>query len=690
MAKKRVQRYGIRADIKTENGEIKSATVKDVGRVPDEQRPKLLAELARLAVSENKNSLVSAEDSGENNMLSTVQSYEGTTATPPSVSISDSLIEIDENVQWSVTATAAGGVAPYTMLWQRTIENPAVQANPVFTDLTNADFLTSTATQLTFTSGGRLGNDAWYRCKLTDAEGVVVYSEYLDVNVTPLDETEDPDPDPDPDPVANLSLETTYSVTGSGANGELVAGDVVALTYTLTNTGDVAVTNAAISNSLSDVSGIALALGATHVETANYTITAADEAAPSVILTASHNSDQTALEAAPNLVLFAGENNFGATLWGFWVEYRNQLNRAPEYRNQGSANFGLTHTKAVGSAEPGDQGHISSVLNAAQINGSKLHLQLLQVSEWGLQYPTTWVRNLGLPSRVADISNYHAKLEQRFGVNAPNGVNSMIRDAIDAGLIHEFLLFDEPHHIKWSPTYQPARTVDGVSIAAKGSATHISNQDIDDTADLLKTMFDRPNIKTTIRAGANLIVAYGRGNHVFQHLTNADLTINSNKHSSASGNRGFEKFMVDLSAPAYASTGLSASCPMLQFGFNSVADPYDGRKTWRNSWWDDGANGAVYPWADGQSEYVSGYIKTSPLEADWWRCALFTPRNPVTWELDPNGQVLFDSFTIFRGDRNSEVMWDQQHYVDLINYWKTAVPAGNITPLKVDAPVVAA
>jgi hypothetical protein len=46
--------------------------------------------------------------------------------------------------------------------------------------------------------------------------------------------------------------------------------------------------------------------------------------------------------------------------------------------------------------------------------------------------------------------------------------------------------------------------------------------------------------------------------------------------------------------------------------------------------------------------------------------------------------------TIFRGDRNSESTWENQWYQDVINHWKTAIPAGDITPLKADAPVIEA
>ena len=678
MAKKKPIRGTVRIDIRYVDDE-RTVSVKRIGKHP------AIEEEAKRAEA-----LLLREPGSENDMLSQEKPYTGTSTEALTLTLDSTFIEIIENTEWSVTATASGGTAPYAISWERVAVDPVADPGAERAALDNAAFLTVAADSVTFTSGGRLGNDAYYIATVVDAEGVIAESEPCNVDVEPLGGEdgagEEEDADPDDIAQASVSAEASQTGSGSGANGEYIAGDTFTVTYTITNAGDVDLTGVSLTNTETNVSGISIAIGGEHTETFTHTVTAAEEANGLISFGGTVNSDQTDPEPISSLGVLTGERVFGSIPWGFWVEYRNQLNRSPEFRSQGSANFGLTHTKAVGSAQPGDQGYVKSVIDAARQSGSKLHLQFLQVSEWGTAYPTAWVRNLGLPSRVATISNYWSQLESRFGPSAPNGVNAYIRDAIDDGTIEMVLLYDEPHHIKWSPTYQPARTVDGQSVKAKGSATHISNQEIDDTADLLKTLFNRPNLRTTVRAGANMIVAYGRGNHVFQHMTNADVTINSNKHK----NRGFERFMTDVTAPAYASTGLSPDCPMLQFGFNSVTNPYTGATTWRDDWWDDGNNGNTFSWADGSSRYVSGYIKTSPLEADWWRCALFAKRDPVTWALDPNGVVLPKRMTIFRGDRNSESTWENQWYQDVINHWKTAIPAGDITPLKADAPVIEA
>ena len=623
------------------------------------------------------------------------QEYAGT-ATQPLAIINDlgASHSINEGQQWSVTATASGGVAPYSFLWQRSLTDEPESQNSVEWSDIGASFITTTATTATFTSGGAVGNDRWYRCIVTDSEGISSTSVVLDLLVNSTgggDEGEEP-VEPPTTLQPSLSADITLSSTGSGANGELIAGDVINIDYVVINAGDVDLTGINVTASAPvNVSGgtnLSIPVGAASVLSESYTVTQADEDNRLISISMTVDSAETSA-VSRQITQSVGESDFSDMRWGFWVEPRNLRSGWSDSSDgsgtQGIDYFNWAHVKVRWI--PGNPDYAPDVINAARSLGKRVRIQLGNVTDWTTGYNAAHM-NVGRLTGVFSETGFYQMIDNHFSQTGNNAVWTAIRDGLLDGTVSGIHVADEPHHKRWSPTYNVQR---GETTA--GNQTHFSNQELDNLAGYIKNNWSGVPIPLlSQRSGANMIIAYGRGSHVFQHLTHSELTVSAKKHSA----RGFEHFMSNVSAPAYASTGLAPNL-MFQFGFKSNQDPWTGANVTSGNtgayWWDDGAGGSKYTWADGTNRYQvdmgnSGYIKQSPLEADWMRCALFTKRDPVTWALDPNGVVLFDTFSIFRGDRNTENVWTLPWYQDMLNHWKVAVPANDLTPMRENTPVI--
>ncbi|UGU16519.1 DUF11 domain-containing protein [Sinomicrobium kalidii] len=167
--------------------------------------------------------------------------------------------------------------------------------NVTVSDITIDDSLTGTnnlpIAPATLTPGATGTATATYTITQSDVDNGGVSNQALatgnDPNGDPVEDesgTGEDNDDPTDTPLTqdpSIALVKAVTNTGSGENGAFVVGDAIEYTFTVTNTGNVTVSDINIDDALTDTSGLpvtpsTLAPGESGTATATYTITQAD------------------------------------------------------------------------------------------------------------------------------------------------------------------------------------------------------------------------------------------------------------------------------------------------------------------------------------------------------------------------------------------------------------------------------
>jgi len=379
---------------------------------------------------------------------------------------------------------------------------------------------------------------------------------------------------------------------------------------------------------------------------------------------------------------FANSSNTDDIRWGFWVETRNAyqspLGDADEGVETTFENYSFAHVKALSRdvlrGDTTSKEYVVNVLEAATRTNTALDLQLGSAGEYGWNFSTNR-GNFNLSRWKDSVS--------KFSASADPVAHAAIVEAIENGVIRYIFLIDEPNHKRWSPSWNGLH-----GSSATGNSNHVSNQDLDDMAAHVKSIFG-DDTKTIVRtAPVNLVVGARRGMFVFQHMTHAYLTISSRKWSAGANkgpDKGFEWFLTRKNNHADNTTNLSAfratnlkPSLMIQAGFESSANPWTGNRNFRESWWD---GTVLYPFNG-----ATGYVKTAPGEMDYWIKSLLSPRDPVTGVLSADGIRWVDEFVIFRADRlptdaGRLPFSSYPHYTSFLDQLKIDMDTNNLDPV---------
>jgi len=373
-------------------------------------------------------------------------------------------------------------------------------------------------------------------------------------------------------------------------------------------------------------------------------------------------SESTAVDAMPEVATsqptvtpLASQNQTSNTnpvnnnqlRWGFWTETRNSYQSSPGSVDEGVEstfeNYSFAHVKAMSLQSVGGDtskpDYVVNVLDAAERTSTSLDIQLGSSGEYGWNF-STGRGNFNLSKWKDSISKFSASVDP--------AAHSSIVNAIQNGTIRYIFLIDEPNHKRWSPSWDGSH-----GASAPGNANHVSNEDLDEMAAHVKSVFGN-NVKTIVRTSpVNLTVGARGGAYVFRHMTHAYLTISSTKWTAGGNkgpNKGLEWYLTlknnhadnTTNMTAFRATNLEPSI-MIQAGFQSVGNPWTGENNFKSQWWQGNIR---YPFNG-----ATGYVKTAPGEMDYWIKSLLSPRDPETGVLSDSGIRWFNEFVIFRADR---------------------------------------
>ena len=360
--------------------------------------------------------------------------------------------------------------------------------------------------------------------------------------------------------------------------------------------------------------------------------------------------------------------------YGVWIEARNAM---PQTADQGVTAafpmFDFAHVRGKSFVEAGrdrdNPEYVANILDAARRTDTALDLQLGSSQAYGWNY-STQRGNFSVRRWKSAVSAF-----------AEDAVaDAAIRRALADGTIRYIFLMDEPNHSRWSPGW------DGRS-SSSGDVNHVTNADLDEMAAHVKALWGG-DVQTIVRASPVRLIQSRRGGmYRFRHVTHAYISPGPSKWlpGDPAPGKGFEWWLTqkdnhtnDLTnCTAFRATGLEMAV-MLQWGFESRGNPYDGDNDWKNGWW---GGDVRYPYRGRRS-----YVKAAPLEMDFIAKHFMVPRDPVTCEIDEaNGERLVDTIVSFRWDRlptdrNAMPMSSYPHYRQFHEQLRADIATGNTVP----------